>query len=349
MEVSENRRKGAARMEATNDTKARVAKFAERFDVLQREVGKAFVGQEELLRLVLTVLFSGGNCLLEGLPGLGKTYLIKTLSRALGLRFSRIQFTPDLMPADVTGTNIIVEDEQGRKAYRFRKGPIFAHLVLADEINRATPKTQSALLEAMQEQRVTVWGESHEIEPPLFVLATQNPIEMEGTYPLPEAQLDRFLFKVLVRRARKDELTDIVRRTTRVEPPEVSQVMDRDELLGWQRFAREVVIAPHVLDFAARLVLATHPDDGGSPERVRRYVRFGASPRAAQALVLSAKVTALLDGRMNVSFSDLRAVARPSLRHRLVMTYEAQMDRVSADDLVDDLLAVVKEQEDAAA
>jgi len=325
------------------DTGEQIERFTSRFAALEEELRKAFVGQQELLRGVLVSLFAGGNCLLEGLPGLGKTQLVKHLGEVLGLSFSRIQFTPDLMPADVTGTNIIVEDDQGRKTYRFREGPIFANLVLADEINRATPKTQAAMLEAMQEQRVTVWGESHEIAQPLFVLATQNPIEMEGTYPLPEAQLDRFLFKVLVRRVTREELSEIVRRTTSPRSLELTPVMNRDELLRGQAFAREVIVAPHVLDYASRLVLATHPEDEGAPERVRRYVRYGASPRAAQGLIRGARVAALLDRRMNVSFGDLRSMARPVLRHRLVMTYEAQMDGVSADDLVDDLIADIPE------
>ncbi len=325
------------------DTKERVERFQSRFAALTEEVGKAIVGQGELVRMVLVSLFCGGNCLLEGLPGLGKTYLIRSLGRVLGLRFSRIQFTPDLMPGDVTGTNVLAEDASGRRAFAFRKGPIFAHLVLADEINRATPKTQSALLEAMQERRVTVWGETHEIEPPFFVLATQNPIEMEGTYPLPEAQLDRFLFKLAVPGVTRQELAEIVRRTTAREEPVPSQVMDRGELLDWQGFVRDVVIAPHVLDFCARLVLATHKEDAAAPERVRKYVRFGASPRASQALVLGSKVLALLDGRMNVSFRDLRQAVKPALRHRLVVSYEAQMDGVSADDLVDDLLRSLPE------
>ena len=330
-------------MTETTSTTERVGAFQARFAALDDELRKVFVGQEELVRQVLVALFAGGHCLLEGLPGLGKTQLVKTLSRVLGLQFSRIQFTPDLMPADVSGTNIIVEDEQGRKSYSFRRGPIFANLVLADEINRATPKTQSAMLEAMQESSVTVWGVTHEIEPPLFVLATQNPVELEGTYPLPEAQLDRFLFKVLVRRANKDELSEIVRRTTNPESIEIAQVMDRDELLDWMAFVREVVIAPHVLDFCSRLVLASHPDDVSAPERVRRYARFGGSPRASQALVLTAKVTALLDGRLNVSFGDLRSVALAALRHRIVVSYEAQMDGVTSDDLVSDLLESVGE------
>jgi len=325
------------------NTNQKIAEFQQRFQALRDGTAQAFVGQEELVEAVLISLFADGHCLLEGLPGLGKTFLVRTLSSLLGLDFSRIQFTPDLMPADVTGTNVIVEDEQGRRTYSFRRGPIFANLVLADEINRATPKTQSAMLEAMQEHSVTSWGESHRIAPPLFVLATQNPLEMEGTYPLPEAQLDRFLFKVLVRKARKDELAEIVRRTTAREPVPVDRVMDRDELLAWQGFVRDVVVAPHVMDFATRLVLASHPDGEEAPERVRRYVRFGASPRGCQGLVLGAKVLALLGGRMNVSFSDLRRIARPVLRHRLLLTYEAEVDGVKPDDLVNELLETLPE------
>ncbi|MFG0316104.1 MAG: AAA family ATPase [Planctomycetota bacterium JB042] len=326
-----------------SDTAEKVERFRERFLALEGRTGEVFVGQPELVRGVLTAIFAGGNALLEGLPGLGKTHLVKTLSRLLGLTFSRIQFTPDLMPADVTGTNVIVEDEAGRRSYVFRRGPIFAHLVLADEVNRATPKTQAAMLEAMQERSVTAWGERHEIEEPFFVLATQNPIEMEGTYPLPEAQLDRFLFKLSVRGVTREELVEIVRRTTGGETAELEPVMARDELLEWQRFVRSVVAAPHVLDFVARLVLSTHPDDPGASPRVKKLVRFGASPRASQALVLGAKVRALLDGRMNVSFGDVRAVALPALRHRILTTYEAEVDGVTADDLVRERLESLPE------
>jgi MoxR-like ATPase len=323
-----------------------VQRFRERHAALRAELARVFVGQDELVDLVLVALFAGGHCLLEGLPGLGKTHLVKSLSAVFGLEFSRIQFTPDLMPADVTGTNIIVEDERGRRSYTFRRGPLFANLVLADEINRATPKTQAAMLEAMQEQGVTIWGTTHPIEKPFLVLATQNPIDLEGTYPLPEAQLDRFLVKALVRRATTDELCEIVGMTTMRESKQAKLVMEKAELLEWQAFAREIKIAPHVLRFAARLVQATHPDDAGAPEPVKSYARFGASPRAAQALVLGAKILALRDGRLNVSFGDLRALAKPVLRHRLVMTYQAQTDGVAADDLVDAVLRAVPESVD---
>lgn len=316
----------------------RVVRFQERHQHLKSELRKVIVGQEELLDQVLTALFAGGHCLLEGLPGLGKTHTVKTLGQALGLAMSRIQFTPDLMPADVTGTNMIVEDDRGRRSYTFRKGPIFSNLVLADEINRATPKTQAALLEAMQESGVTIWGTTHAIERPFLVLATQNPIDMEGTYPLPEAQLDRFMLKILVGRPSVAELETIVQRTTSAESKAAGCVMERAEVLEWQQFVREVVIAPHVLNFATRLVAATHPDEAKAPDRIKTYVRFGASPRAAQGMVLAAKVGALRDGRLNVSFRDLRQVAPPVLRHRLILSYQAQMDQVTSDQLVQELL-----------
>jgi MoxR-like ATPase len=322
-----------------------VERFRQRWLALKTELSRVFVGQEELVDLVLTALFAGGHCLLEGLPGLGKTFLVKSLSSVFGLEFSRIQFTPDLMPADVTGTNIIVEDEKGRKNYAFRRGPIFANLVLADEINRATPKTQSAMLEAMQERSVTIWGQTHAIDRPFLVLATQNPIDLEGTYPLPEAQLDRFLFKATVRRATTDELCEILGKTTIREQPQAKKVMEKAELLEWQAFARDVVVAPHVARFAARIVQATHLDEAGAPEEVKKYARFGASPRAAQALVLGGKILALRDGRVNVSFGDVRMLAKPVLRHRLVMTYQAQTDGVRSDDLVDAVLASVPTEE----
>ncbi|MCC6574902.1 MAG: MoxR family ATPase [Planctomycetes bacterium] len=315
--------------------------FKTRFDALRAEIGRVIVGQNALVDGVLTAIFAGGHCLLEGVPGLGKTQLVRTLSGVFGLRYSRIQFTPDLMPADIVGTNIITEDEQGKRSYTYRRGPIFANLVLADEINRATPKTQSALLEAMQERSVTVWGTTHLLEPPMFVLATQNPIEMEGTYPLPEAQLDRFMAKLIVELPSRAELAEIVQRTTRGKEAEARKVMEGAELLDWQQTAAEVVIAPHVLDFAARLVIASHPNGQGAPDAVKQNVRFGASPRAAQALVRSAKVAALLDGRLNVSFRDLRMAAKPVFRHRLVLAYQAQAEGVGSDQVIDKMLETV--------
>ncbi len=322
------------------DPREEAREFAERFRILEAEVGKVVVGQSAAVRAVLTALFAGGHCLLEGVPGIGKTLLVRTLSAALSLSFRRIQFTPDLMPADVTGTMVLAE-EAGRRDFRFEPGPVFAHLVLADEINRATPKTQSALLEAMQEHSVTVAGQTRPLPAPFSVLATQNPIEMEGTYPLPEAQLDRFLFKILVGAPPRAELNEVLRRTTRPEEVRPAAVMDGPEILRWRQFVRGVVIADHVTDYATRLVLATHPRANGAPGDVARYVRYGASPRAAQALVLGAKIEALLDGRVNVAFKDLAAVAPAALRHRVLLTFEADADGVDADRVVRAVLDAV--------
>ncbi len=305
---------------------------------IEREVGRVIVGQRELVRLTLVTLLAGGNALLEGVPGLGKTVLVNTLARVIDVTFRRIQFTPDLMPADITGTNVIVEDEAGRRTFRFEPGPIFANLVLADEINRATPKTQSALLEAMQERTVTVAGTIHPLPEPFFVLATQNPLEMEGTYPLPEAQLDRFFFKIDVPYPSEEELVEIALRTTGVESPAPRTVADGPTILAMQRLAREVPIASPVLAYAARLVRSTHPDAPHAPEAVRRYVRYGASPRGLQALVVAAKIVALLDGRYNVAFEDIRHVAKPALRHRLILGFEALAEGLEADRVLDELL-----------
>ena len=316
--------------------------FQEVFRRLETEVGKVIVGQHETVRQVLIALFAGGHVLLEGVPGLGKTLLVRTLGDVLSLRFSRIQFTPDLMPADIVGTTIVSEDLDGRRALRFQAGPVFANIVLADEINRATPKTQSALLEAMQEQTVSVGESTRPLPRPFFVLATQNPLEMEGTYPLPEAQLDRFLFKIHVPFPRHTDLEDIVRRTVRPEntlPPEPRA--DADEVLRMLRVSREVVIAPHMVTYAVRLILATHPHETQAPPSVRQYVRHGASPRGLQALVAGAQVRALLEDRFNVSREDLHGVAHPALRHRLILGFEAQADGVTPDRVVSDVLAAV--------
>jgi MoxR-like ATPase len=303
---------------------------------LETELARLIVGQNDLVRDTVISLVAGGHMLLEGVPGLGKTMLVRSLGQALALKFARIQFTPDLMPADIVGTNIIREDK-GRREFHYQAGPLFANLVLADEINRATPKTQSALLEAMQERTVTVGTETRALPAPFFVLATQNPIELEGTYPLPEAQLDRFFFKSLVPFPSEDELLEIARRTTGVSMPELDVVADADAILAAQRVAREVPIAEHVLAYAGKLIVATHPDRT-EIEAVRRYVRFGASPRGLQTLVLAGKVRALLEGRYNVAFDDLVAVAHPALRHRVFLQFEAEADGVSADQLIDQIL-----------
>jgi MoxR-like ATPase len=319
------------------DPRARAEKFRERFTNLRDEIGKVIVGNRPVVDAVLTCLFTGGNCLLEGVPGLGKTLLVRTLARALTVDFRRIQFTPDLMPADVVGTTVLSEEE-GRRELRFQRGPIFAHVVLADEVNRATPKTQSALLEAMQEHSVTVGGETHRLAEPFVVIATQNPIEMEGTYPLPEAQLDRFLFKVTVGYAKREDLNEVLTRTTGAKESEVRAVMDGPEVEGWKRFVREVAVAPHVADYASRVVLATHPGGEWAPADVTKYVRFGASPRAAQALVMGAKVSALMDGRYNVGFRDVAAVAHLALRHRVILGFEAEADGVDSEKIVSGIL-----------
>jgi MoxR-like ATPase len=308
------------------------AQLAERTATLRAEIARVIVGQDELVRQVLVGLLAEGHVLIEGVPGLGKTMLLRTLGEALSLEFSRVQFTPDLMPADIVGTKVLHETA-GARSFSFEPGPVFANLVLADEINRATPKTQSALLEAMQERRVTTGGTTHPLPRPFFVMATQNPIEMEGTYPLPEAQLDRFLLKVLVEFPEPSDLVQILERTTGSSTVTVRQVLAREDLVDMIETARQVPIASHLTDYAARLVAATHPERADAPN-AKRYVRFGASPRGAQALVLSAKVTALLDGRLNVSEEDLRAMALPCLRHRVILSYEAIADGVTADDVV---------------
>jgi MoxR-like ATPase len=325
----------------------RAAQFRQRFAALETEIGKVIVGQPDIVRGVLTCLFVGGHALLEGVPGLGKTLLVRTLSQALDLKFARIQFTPDLMPSDIIGTNIISESPDGRRDFRFQSGPLFAQIVLADEINRATPKTQSALLEAMQEHRVTVGGTQHVLDEPFLVLATQNPIEQEGTYPLPEAQLDRFLFKLLVPFTTREELNLIIDRTTRNENPQPSKVMDASEITTWQQLVREVLVAAAVQDYAIRLLLATHPQGEYATGDTNRFLRCGASPRGAQALILAGKVRALLDGRFNVSFEDIRKVFFPAMRHRVLLNFEAQAENLSTDTVLASILNEVKEKDES--
>jgi len=316
----------------------RSASFKSDFDALRAEVGKVIVGMDEVVEGVLTCLLADGHALLEGVPGLGKTLLVRTLAQCLDLKFNRIQFTPDLMPADVVGTNIIVESPGGGREFRFQAGPVFANMVLADEVNRATPKTQSALLEAMQEHSVTVAGTVRKLQEPFFVLATQNPIEMEGTYPLPEAQLDRFLFKLLVSYPSLEQLGVIMDRTTGAQTPEARPVLDGARVLELRRVVREVPIAPHVREYALGIVLATHPGSPAATEMANRFVRYGASPRGAQALILGGKVKALLDGRYNVSFDDVRKVAAAALRHRVLLNFEGAAEGIQTDVLVADVL-----------
>ena len=327
------------------DVEQQAAEFREVFDKLKDEIGRVIVGTTDTVEAVLTCIFAGGHCLLEGVPGLGKTMLVRTISEALHLNFSRIQFTPDLMPADIIGTNMLVEDAHGRRQMEFRAGPLFANIILADEINRATPKTQSALLEAMQEHTVSVARTIHKLQEPFFVLATQNPIEMDGTYPLPEAQLDRFLLKVTVDYPSREELTKILERTTNRDIASGSVVMDGTEILKWQGFVRDVVAAPQVTDYAVRLVLATQPGSAFATDMVNKYARYGSSPRGAQALLLAAKVQALRAGRFNVSFKDIQQVALHALRHRVLVNFEADAEGITSDQIVKGIMDGVKTAE----
>ena len=312
--------------------------FRDAFSRLRAEVGRVVVGQDLVVEETLVALFAGGHVLLEGVPGLGKTLLVRTLSEVLGLDFGRIQFTPDLMPADITGTMIVVEDDRGGRTFRFREGPIFANLLLADEINRASPRSQSAMLEAMQEGSVSTGTETRSLPSPFLVMATQNPVEQEGTHPLPEAQLDRFLLKIVVPLVIRQELAEILRRTTTPGVQEVSKILDGEDILAARRLARRILVAPTVRDYAIRLVMATHPDSADAIPEFRHYIRYGASPRAAQSLVSAARVLALMDGRYAASVADLRRIAAPALRHRIIRTFEAEADAVEADDIVEGIL-----------
>ena len=318
-----------------------VGAFQQDYAAMVHEVGRVIVGMEGVIEQVMICLLAGGHSLLEGVPGLGKTLLVRTLAEALDLQFSRIPFPPDLMPADIIGTNIVVADEGGAKAFQFQRGPIFGNLILADEINRATPKTQSAVLEAMQEGTVSVARVRHRLPAPFFVLATQNPLEMEGTYPLPEAQLDRFFFKLDVAYPSVDELVEIADRTTGARVPQPQPVADGATIRAMQHLARGVPIAQHVTEAAARLVRATLPHDEHAPEIVRRYVNYGSSPRGMQALILAGKIIALLDGRYNVAVDDLQAAALPALRHHLILNFEAQAEGVTADAIIQEVVSLV--------
>jgi MoxR-like ATPase len=319
-----------------------------KLNLVREEIGKVIVGQQSVVDGVLICLLSGGHVLLEGVPGLGKTTLLRTLARALSLRYSRIQFTPDLMPADIVGSMIMENDDRGHKVLRFQPGPIFSNLVLADEINRATPKTQSALLEAMQERTVTSGTTTHELESPFLVMATQNPIEMEGTYPLPEAQLDRFLMKILVTYPSHLELSRIVERTIAREEINVHSVLDRDDVLELRSACREIMIAPHVQEYAVQLVMATQPDQKEAHEATRKYVRYGSSPRGAQALVECGRVLALLRGRYHLSVDDIKEIAHSVLRHRIILNFDAHADGKTPDSLLDTIIADVTAQKSAA-
>ena len=341
---SESDAAGSAQSEA--ELQAEAEQFNVDFSRIRQEVAKIIVGQERVVEATITAVVSGGNVLLEGVPGLGKTELVKTLGRALTLEFRRIQFTPDLMPADIIGTTVMTADPEGRYRFEFRRGPIFTQLLLADEINRATPKTQSALLETMQEGSVTTGGTTYHVKQPFFVLATQNPIEQEGTYPLPEAQLDRFMFKVNVPFLNRVDLNEVVSRTILRRPVEVDRVMDGPQILALRGTLEKVVVAEPVRDYAVRIVLATHGDGEFSPDPVKSYVRWGASPRAAQALIRAGRVRALSEGRAHVSFEDVRYYCEEVLQHRVLLNYDGQAEGIQVRDLVRQVVEHVQEQKD---
>jgi MoxR-like ATPase len=325
-------------MSENEAVKESLAQFRTDFNNLKNEVGKVIVGHEEIVRGTITALIAGGHILLEGVPGLGKTLLVRTLSDALHLHFQRVQFTPDLMPADLVGTNVVIETPEGKRTFEFQKGPLFANIVLTDEINRATPKTQSALLESMQEHSVTLGGNTYQLPQPFLVLATQNPLEMEGTYPLPEAQLDRFFQKLLVTFPSSEELAVILEKTTEVETPEAQPVLSGERILEMRKLARQIPIAEDVRQYAIDIVLATHPDNELASDHVKRYVRYGASPRGAQSLILGGKINAILDERYHVSKEDLKSMAHGTLRHRLILNFEGQAEHIKPDDVIDNIL-----------
>ena len=324
---------------------AQAATFRECFSHLQSEIGRVFVGQRDLVDQLLLCFFCQGHALVEGPPGLGKTLLIRTLADALDLKFARIQCTPDLMPADVTGTNLLVETAQGGREFSFQPGPIFGNVVLADELNRATPRTQAAFLEAMQERHVTIFGATHPLEEPFSVFATQNPIEMEGTYPLPEAQLDRFFFKLVVRMPDIDDLTEILKRTTGTQHAQATARFGAATVREMSELIKQVKVADPAMRLVLRLLRATHPDSEDAPPLVKQYVRYGASPRAAQAMILAAKALALLAGRYHVAADDVRRVAAPALSHRVILSFHGEMERITADAVVNGVIEAVSERE----
>jgi MoxR-like ATPase len=327
----------------SGDVDRQIEEFRDHFKRVSEEVSRIIVGNDEIIAGVMTCLLVKGHVLLEGIPGVGKTKLVQTLADVTHLKFSRIQFTPDLMPGDIIGTSVVREDEAGTKHFEFQRGPIFANMVLADEINRATPKTQSALLEAMQENSVSAGGTTHNLDQPFFVLATQNPIEMEGTYPLPEAQMDRFLFKLRLDFPAADELYSIVDRTTQQAEPEVNRVLEQEQILEMRDIARAVPVSKPVMEYAIAITLATHPESEKAHEMARKYVRFGSSPRGVQSLILGAKVNALMSDRVHVSCEDVRAVTMPALRHRVLLNFEAEAERIETDDILQRILESVEE------
>jgi MoxR-like ATPase len=336
-------------MSLADSIERRAEQFSQRYKAVHDQISRVIVGHDEIVHGVLTCLFVGGHALLEGVPGLGKTLLVRTLAETLSLDFSRIQFTPDLMPADILGTNMIVEDPDGRRRFEFQKGPIFTQICLADEINRATPKTQSAMLETMQERSVSIAGQRFDMKAPFFVMATQNPLEQEGTYPLPEAQLDRFFFKLVVGYSSREELNTILDRTTKGQVIVPDKVMDGKEIVELQQLVREVILAQHVQDYICRLILATHPEGPFALPITNQYLRWGSSPRGAQTIALAAKVRALLGGRYNVSFEDIRRVYVPALRHRVILNFEAEAEGIDPDQVLLEILQKVPEKAEASA
>lgn len=318
-----------------------IKEFKNKFNIVEAEVSNNIVGQKDIIRNLIIAIIAGGNVLLEGFPGLGKTQIIKTIGQTLNLSFSRIQFTPDLMPSDITGTDILIKTENGEAEFKFQTGPIFSNIILADEINRATPKTQSALLEAMQEKTVTVGTKTYKLPNPFFVLATQNPLELEGTYQLPEAQMDRFIFKLNVKFPNKNELHDIINITTGVNNNTVKKLYNSDEILEMREIAKQVPIAKSVEEYAVNLIYNTHPEYDESPEMVKKYVRYGSSPRGAQSLIIASRINALIEGRYNVSFDDIKKLAYPSLTHRIFINFEAISDNISSDDIISELLKIL--------